>query len=72
LDFVFVAAFTALLVTFWQGKQDLAPWFVAAASAIVTQQLLPGKWYIVIGGIGGALVQTFHQPHRELDTRGHS
>jgi hypothetical protein len=24
--------------------------------AIITERWLPGKWYIVIGGIGGALV----------------
>ena len=56
LDFVFVAVFTALVTTLWRGQQDLTPWLVAAATAILCQQLLPGKWYIVLGGIGGALV----------------
>lgn len=69
LDFVFVAVFTALLMTFWRGKQDLAPWLIAAACAIVAHQMLPGKWYIVIGGIGGALVQVFHQPETEPDNK---
>jgi 4-azaleucine resistance transporter AzlC len=67
LDFVFVAVFTALLMTFWRGKQDVAPWLVAAAFAVAAHQMLPGKWYIVIGGIGGALVQVFRQP--ELKTK---
>lgn len=56
LDFVFVAVFTALVTTLWRGQQDLTPWLVAAATAILCQQLLPGKWYIVLGGIGGAIV----------------
>jgi predicted branched-subunit amino acid permease len=72
LDFVFVAVFTTLLMSLWRGKQDLAPWFVAAICAILAYQLLPGKWYIVIGGIGGALVPVFHQPNTESDTEGQS
>jgi 4-azaleucine resistance transporter AzlC len=61
LDFVFVAVFTALLTTLWRGKSDLAPWLVAAGLALLAHWVLPGKWYIVIGGIGGALVPLFHQ-----------
>jgi 4-azaleucine resistance transporter AzlC len=65
LDFVFVAIFTALLTTLWRGKSDLAPWIVAAGSALLAHWMLPGKWYIVIGGIGGALVPLFHQTTTE-------
>ena len=62
LDFVFVAIFTALLTTFWEGKRSLPAWLVAAALAVVAEHILPGKWYIVIGGVGGALVQVFQEP----------
>lgn len=55
LDFAFVAVFTALLMSLWRGKQDVVPWAIAAILALVTHRLLPGKWYIVIGGVGGAL-----------------
>jgi 4-azaleucine resistance transporter AzlC len=55
LDFAFVAVFTALTVSLWRGRSDLIPWVVAAALAVVADRLLPGKWYIVIGGVGGAL-----------------
>jgi 4-azaleucine resistance transporter AzlC len=68
LDFVFVAVFTALLMTFWRGKQDVAPWLVAAAFAVAAHHMLPGKWYIVIGGIGGALVQVFRQPEPKIES----
>ena len=67
LDFVFVAVFTALLMTLWRGKPDLAPWLVAAVSAVLFHQMLPGKWYIVIGGISGALVPVFYPSTSESD-----
>jgi predicted branched-subunit amino acid permease len=56
LDFAFVAVFTALTVSMWRGKSDIAPWITAAILAVAAERWLPGKWYIVIGGIGGALV----------------
>lgn len=54
LDFAFVAVFAALSLSLWRGKSDLLPWLVAAVLAVVSNQLLPGKWYIVIGGLSGA------------------
>lgn len=54
LDFAFVAVFAALSLSLWRGKSDLLPWLVAAVLAVFGNQLLPGKWYIVIGGLGGA------------------
>jgi 4-azaleucine resistance transporter AzlC len=56
LDFAFIAVFTALTVSMWRGKRDLLPWATAAVLAILAERWLPGKWYIIIGGLGGALV----------------
>jgi predicted branched-subunit amino acid permease len=73
LDFAFVAVFTALTVSMWRGKSDIAPWVAAAVLAVVAERWLPGKWYIVIGGIGGALIpaiqtvfQSKHAAHTKL------
>jgi 4-azaleucine resistance transporter AzlC len=55
LDFAFTAVFTALAVGLWQGKKDILPWLVAGAAALLAHHFLPGKWYIVIGGLAGAL-----------------
>jgi len=55
LDFAFLAVFTAIIVSLWRGKEDVLPWLAAVILAIVAASFLPGKWYIVIGGIGGAL-----------------
>jgi len=65
LDFAFTAVFTALAVSLWRGKTDLLPWTGAALLAIMAETLLPGKWYIVIGGVGGALLPLLQkeQPH---------
>ncbi len=56
LDFAFVAVFTALTVSMWRGKSEIAPWVTAALLAVAAERWLPGKWYIVIGGVSGALV----------------
>jgi 4-azaleucine resistance transporter AzlC len=56
LDFAFIAVFTALTVSMWRGKRDLLPWVTAAVLAIVAERWLPGKWYIIVGGLGGALM----------------
>ena len=55
LDFAFTAVFTALAVSLWQGKRDLLPWLVAAGVALVAESMLPGKWYILLGGLAGAV-----------------
>lgn len=61
LDFVFVAVFTALLMSLWRGKSDIIPWMVAASLAMFVYCMLPGKWYIVAGGVGGALAAALTQ-----------
>lgn len=55
LDFAFVAVFTALVFSFWRGKQDLTPWIVTALIAVITEHCVPGKWYILTGGVCGAV-----------------
>ncbi|MBV7333638.1 AzlC family ABC transporter permease [Chloroflexi bacterium TSY] len=59
LDFAFPAVFIALLAGFWRGKLDLLPWGVAVTVAITASIWLPGKWYILLGGIAGSLVGAF-------------
>lgn len=54
LDFAFTAVFLTIAVGLWEGRSDLVPWVVAAAVAVVTAQFLPGKWYILVGGLVGS------------------
>jgi predicted branched-subunit amino acid permease len=61
LDFAFTAVFLALLVGVWKGKSDLLPWGVAAIVAVAAAHWLPGKWYILLGGlVGSALGGLWH------------
>jgi predicted branched-subunit amino acid permease len=59
LDFAFTAVFTSLAVGLWRGKNDILPWLVAGGLALLTHHFLPGKWYIVAGGLGGAIAAMF-------------
>ena len=59
LDFAFTAVFTALAVSLWQGKQDVLPWLVAISTSVLTEHFIPGKWYILVGGISGACCAAF-------------
>ncbi len=56
LDFAFTAVFVALLVGMWRGKGQILPWVVAAVVAIAAAHWLPGKWYILLGGLAGSVV----------------
>jgi 4-azaleucine resistance transporter AzlC len=55
LDFAFTAVFLALLTGMWKGKSNLLPWAVAAVVAVISYRLLPGAWYIVLGGLAGSV-----------------
>lgn len=64
LDFAFLAVFTALAVSLWRGRADLMPWIGAALFSILGEHFLPGKWYVVTGGVGGALLAVLDRPGR--------
>lgn len=69
LDFAFVAVFAALSLSLWQGKDDLLPWLAAAGLALIGEHLLPGKLYIALGGIGGALTAVVQEVVQERKRR---
>jgi Predicted branched-chain amino acid permease (azaleucine resistance) len=54
MDFAFKAIFTALAVTMWRGRHDILPWAVSAAVALLAHRLLPGAWYVLLGGLAGS------------------
>lgn len=56
LDFLATIIFGVLLVRMWKGKDNLVPWVSAAVVALVCSKWLPGKWYVLTGGLAGALL----------------
>lgn len=66
LDFAFTAVFAALTLSLWRGKGDIVPWAAAMVLALISEKIFPGKWYIVVGGIGGGLVSAFIDYKRKL------
>ncbi len=55
IDFVYYSVFLFILASFARQGSVLVPWCVAVGLALLVQAVLPGKWYVVAGGIGGAL-----------------
>lgn len=55
LDFAFTAVFVALLAGMWKGRSNLLPWAAAAVVAVLAARWLPGKWYIILGGLAGSV-----------------
>jgi 4-azaleucine resistance transporter AzlC len=69
LDFAFTAVFAALTLSLWRGRGDIVPWIAAIGLALVCEKYLPGKWYIVIGGVGGAMVSACIPGENKSNTR---
>lgn len=57
LDFVATALFLTLAAGFWEGKESLRPWVVAAAAALAVHAVVPGEWYILAGALAGAATE---------------
>ena len=55
-DFAFTAIFLVILSGLWRGKSTLRPWLASAGTAVAVWYLVDGPWYILAGGITGAIV----------------
>ncbi|HRI90197.1 AzlC family ABC transporter permease [Accumulibacter sp.] len=55
-DFAFSAMFIAILAGFWRGPRTGAVLAMSALAAALAKLVIPGAWYIVIGGSAGVLV----------------
>jgi predicted branched-subunit amino acid permease len=64
LDFAFTATFLALLFSMWKGRGDLVPWLAGGAIALSVAAIVPGTWYIIVGGLGGSFVGAVLQYRR--------
>ncbi|OVE83778.1 AzlC family ABC transporter permease [Natronolimnobius baerhuensis] len=56
-DFILTAVFVALAAELWEGQSSLVPWVVALGTAVLAAEYLPGRWYILLGGLVAAAVE---------------
>lgn len=56
LDFAFTTIFAATLFAGYRSRFDLMPWGAAGAAALLASWLLPGNWYVLVGGVSGFVV----------------
>jgi len=56
LDFAFTTIFAAILFSGYRQAFDLVPWGAAGAAALLASWILPGTWYVLVGGIFGFAV----------------
>jgi len=56
LDFAFTTVFAAMLFGGYRSRFDLVPWSASALCAMAGYWLLPGTWYVLLGGIAGFAV----------------
>ena len=55
LDFAFSAMFIAILMGFWKGRSTAGVLAASGGVAAATHLAFTGPWYIVAGGLAGAL-----------------
>lgn len=56
LDLAFASLFIAILAGFWKGPRTGAILGASALAAVGAKLLLPGAWYIALGGIAGVAI----------------
>jgi 4-azaleucine resistance transporter AzlC len=54
-DFAFTAVFLVLITGLWRGRASVAPVAASALAALAAHAWLPGVWFILLGGVAGAL-----------------
>lgn len=55
IDFAFSAMFIGILMGFWKGKRTGVVLVAAGVAAALAKIYVSGAWYIVIGGVAGAV-----------------
>lgn len=59
LDLVMLIFFGCMLIPMWKGRRRARPWFVALIVALITQRLVDGQIYILVGSLAGAFAGAF-------------
>lgn len=59
LGFAATAAFIGILAGMFRGRSDILPWFIAAGTALVTEHMIGGHWYVIAGAVAGSIAGAF-------------
>lgn len=65
LDFAISAAIIAFAGGRWEGRSSLMPWCVAAVAALISERLLGGSWFMIVGGVAGAVAGAYRDEHKQ-------
>ncbi|MFP3920884.1 MAG: AzlC family ABC transporter permease [Dichotomicrobium sp.] len=68
LDFVFAAMFIALVVGFRQLPAWLPVVVTSAAVSVLTYQVLPAPWYVIVGGLSAVALAAILAPSAPRET----
>ena len=66
LDFSFVAVFTALVFSFWKGRQDLFPWLGRGRCRSCCGNSIAGQMVYRLRGVSGGALAAAFQPSQSL------
>lgn len=69
LDFILPGYFVVMAFGLWRGTSDLLPLAAASLAALVSQHLIAGQWYMLIGALAGSLAAAIH-PAEERQADG--
>lgn len=64
LDFAFPAVFIALLLPLVADRRNLAVALLSGVLAIAVAAIIPGQWYVIVAGIGGAILGALMEHRR--------
>ena len=67
-DFGLAAMFISIIAGFWKGPRTAAVIAASMLSAAVAHWYVPGRWYILIGGITGVVVAAILHSDEEITT----
>ncbi|MDE2446605.1 MAG: AzlC family ABC transporter permease [Alphaproteobacteria bacterium] len=67
-DFGLAAMFISIIAGFWKGPRTAAVIGASALVAVLTKSYIPGRWYILMGGLAGVLVAALLHTEEEVRT----
>lgn len=63
IDFAMTAIFIVIIAGLFRGKKDIIPLAAALIAALLSAHFIPGKWYILAGGLAGSIAAWLRYDH---------